>query len=201
MNRSRIVVFFTVFLIVLSVAASSFAEEGNGGYYMLIKPGAFIPVGDLDDKGFDNAFSGELTMGRYYSPNLALESAIGYYKTEASKDGEGVHENDDLWVVPVTITFKGVLPLKGAELNAGVGVGIYFANLEIEGTNANGSFSHDDNAVALGGHVVAGVNFNISKKVFLGAEGKYIFTTKAELFEGKTKLDGAMVTGVLGYRF
>ena len=200
MNRSRVVVFFAVILIVLSVGANSFAEGRTGGYIM-VKPGAFIPQADLNDKGFDNSFTGELTIGTYYTPNLALEAGVGYFQTESSKNVAGVNEEDDIWVVPVTVTLKGVLPLKGAELNAGAGVGVYFANIEAKGTNANGSFSNDGHAVATGVHLVAGANFDITKKVFLGAEGKYIFTTGAHLLDAHIKLNGIMVTGVLGYRF
>ena len=92
MNRSRIVVFFTVFLIVLSVAASSFAEDHQGGY-VTFKPGVYIPTSNLNSKGFDNSFAGEIAIGSYYTPNLALEAGVGYFQTEASKNEEGVHED------------------------------------------------------------------------------------------------------------
>ena len=192
----RIFLVLSIILLIVSAASTSFAQERTGGY-ITIKPGAYFPTGDLNDKGFDTSFAGELSVGTYYSPNLALEAGVGYFRTEASRHGE----EDDLWVVPVTITFKGVLPLKGAELTAGVGGGAYFANISAEGSDASGNFSRDDSAVAWGGHVVAGVNVDIAPKMFLGVEGKYIITTGADMLGGRVNLDGFTLTGVVGYRF
>lgn len=202
MNRSRIVILFVMLLIALSAAANSFAEDRTGTYYLSIKPGAFIPTNDLDNKGFDSVFYGEVTMGTYYSKNLALEAGVGYFKTEASKSGSDFYENDDLWVIPVTVTFKGVIPFSGGEVNAGVGPGLYFANLSADGSNAaSGSYSNDAHATAIEGHAVVGLNIDVSKKIFLGAEGKYCFTTGAHMLGSTIKLNGFEVTGVLGYRF
>jgi outer membrane protein W len=200
MNRSRIVILFAVLLIGLSVAANSYAEGRTGGY-ILIKPGAFIPTNDLDHKGFDKTFSGEVTVGTYYTPNLALEAGVGYFRTEASRSGSDFAEDDAIWVLPVTVTFKGVIPFRGGEVNAGVGPGLYFANLEADGTNtASGHYSNDSHSTAVEGHAVVGLNFDITKQIFLGAEGKYSVTTGAHMLGTKIKLDGFTATGVLGFR-
>ncbi len=196
MKRSAILVLVLSCLFILSLPFASFADDKKGGY-ITIKPGAYFPTGDLNDKGFDNSFTGELTVGTYYTPNLALEAGVGYFQTEASKHGE----DDDVWVVPVTITFKGVLPLKGAELTAGAGGGVYFANIDAKGSDLSGHFSRDDSAVVAGAHVVAGVNVDVAPKIFLGVEGKYIVTTGADMLGGHVNLNGFMLTGVLGYRF
>ncbi len=200
MNRSMIFVLCAVFLFVSTIAANSFAQDKKGGY-ILIKPGVYIPQGDLKDKDFDTGFSGELVVGNYYTPNLALEAGVGYFRTEASKSGEGFNEEDDIWVVPVTVSFKGVLPFKGFELNAGGGGGIYFANINAKGNTSSGSFDNDGHAVAFGGHVLAGANVDITPKVILGVEGKYILTTGERLLGTRVNLNGFMVTGVIGYRF
>jgi hypothetical protein len=201
MNRSRIVILFAVLLIGLSVAANSFAEGRTGGY-IVIKPGAFIPTDDLDHKGFDKSFSGEVAVGTYYSRHVALEAGVGYFRTESSQNGTDFTEDDDLWVIPVTVTFKGVIPFRGGELNAGVGPGLYFANLTADGTNtSSGSYSDDAHATAVEGHAVVGLNFDITNKIFVGAEGKYVVTTGAHMLGTKIKLDGFIASGVLGFRF
>jgi hypothetical protein len=201
MNQMKAGILCAVFLIVVFATGTSLAEDRTGSDYILLKAGPFIPTTDLDRKGFVNSVSAELVVGTYYSKYLALEGGVGYFQTQASKNGAGFEEEDDLWVIPVTITFKGVLPFKGGEVNAGVGPAVYFANLRAEGTTPSGDFSNDGHAVAIGGHVTAGVNVDITRKIFIGAEGKYIFTTGAHLLGSSIKLNGAMVSGVLGYRF
>ena len=186
--------------LVLSAPLTSFAQDGKGGY-ITIKPGVYSPTGDLDHKGFDNGFTGEVAVGTYYTPNLALEAGVGYYRTTASTAGPGFNEDDDIWVIPVTISFKGVLPLKPFELTAGGGGGIYFANINADGHILSEGFSRDDSAVAFGAHVLVGASIDIAPKVFLGVEGKYVVTTTAKLLDTKVNLDGFMLTGVLGYRF
>jgi outer membrane protein W len=179
----------------------SFAEDRTGSGYILLKGGPFFPTGDLDKRGFVNSVAGELVVGTYYNRNLALEAGIGYFQTQATASGSGFEEEDDLWVIPVTITFKGVLPFRGGEVNAGVGPGVYFANVRAEGSTSSGDFANDGHAVAVGGHAVIGANFDITKQIFIGVEGKYIFTSGAHLLGSTIKLNGFMGSGVLGCRF
>lgn len=200
MKKFKTIFAISVIAFILSLSLNSFAEDKKGGY-ILIKPSAFIPTNDLDHKGFDTSFSGEVVVGSYYSRNVALEAGIGYFQTETSTSGTGFTEEDDMWVIPVTINFKGVIPFRGGEINAGAGPGVYFANLKAKGSNVfTGTFSNDAHAVAFGGHVLAGGNIDITRNVFIGVEGKYIFTTGADLLGSKIKLNGFIASGVLGYR-
>jgi len=192
----RIILVLSIVLLIVSAASISFAEDKKGGY-IAIKPGAYFPTGDLDDRNFDSSFAGELTVGMYYNRNLALETNIGYFQTGASRSIAGFREEDDIRVVPITATFKGVLPFNGFELTAGVGGGIYIAHLDIDGHNV----SKDENDTVWGAHFVAGANVDLSKKVFLGVEGKYIVTSEADFSGAKVDLNGVIVTGVVGYRF
>lgn len=201
MKRLTVFIAALVFLIIVSLPPYSFAEDRTGSGYILLKAGPFIPTEDLDRKGFVKSLSGELVVGTYYTRNLALEAGVGYYQTQASQNGSGFNEEDDIWVIPLTITFKGVLPFSGGEVSLGVGPGVYFANARAEGSTASGDFSNDGHAIAVGGHGVVGVNFDITKKVFIGVEGKYIFTSGAHLLGSTIKLNGFIGSGVLGYRF
>jgi outer membrane protein W len=200
MNRSIVLVLGLSILFVVSAPFASFAQDKPSAY-ITIKPGAYFPTGDLDDKGFVSMFDGSVAIGTYYLPNLALEAEVGYFQTRASSQTADSNETDKLWVLPVTVTFKGVLPMKGFELTAGGGGGVYFANLTADKSTASGSSSDDGHATALGAHVQAGVNVDVAPKMFVGAEGKYIFTTSEHLLGAKVNLDGFMVTGVVGYRF
>jgi outer membrane protein W len=200
MNRPIIFILALCFLFVISAPLTAFAQDKPSAY-VTVKPGVYIPTSDLENRGFDNNFTGEIAVGTYYSPNFAIEAGVGYFQTKASRNVSGLNLSDKMWVVPVTFTFKGVLPMKGFELTGGGGGGVYFANITEDGSTSSGSFSNDAHSTALGVHVEAGVNVDISPRIFLGAEGKYIFTTEADLLGSKVDLDGAMVTGVVGYRF
>lgn len=193
----RLICFISV-LMIIDAPANSFAQDK--GPYILVKPGAFIPTGDLENNGFDTAFSGEIVIGTYYLPNLALEAGVGYYQTEASISGIDFTEEDELSVLPVEITLKGVIPLRGGELNAGIGPGVYFTSMEAKGSTPTGSFSTDSHPAVFGGHVLIGGTIDISKTVFVGAEWKYIFTGTANFSGSKMKLDGFIACGVLGFR-
>ena len=140
MNRSIILFWGLIFLLVVSLPVMSFAEDRTGSY-IVIKPGAYFPTNNLHDKGFDNSFTGEIAVGTYYSPNLALEAGTGYFQTEATRNGLGFTEKDTIWAVPILITVKGVFPLSGAELYAGGGGGVYFTQVNAKkGSNDFGQF-------------------------------------------------------------
>ena len=201
---------------------------------MAIKAGVYDPTGDLDDAEFDTGFNGEVAFGRYVIPNLAVELGVGYWQTEASYGGVFVDptlgvvtfsEDDEVQVIPITLTVKGVLPADMFELYLGGGIGWYFASYDTDAwmsgtvmdTPFRGSISFDDDDNVFGGHVVAGALINFSERFFFGVEGKYIWTAEAEAsgtaqvivdstfvpvpihMEGD--LNGYTVTGVLGVKF
>jgi opacity protein-like surface antigen len=196
------ILFCVLFIIILSFPVTGLADGKKGGYAIL-KAGAFFPTEDLEDADFDSSFNGELVLGTYYNPNLALECAIGYYQTDRSVRFQDVKEEDDLFVVPITANIKGVLPLNGVELYGGAGFGVYIVHIDadVSGPDIVDISDDDDSDAVLGAQVMAGVNVDISRKIFLGVEAKYIFTDKADLFNSEINLDGLIVTGNIGYRF
>jgi outer membrane protein W len=181
--------------------------------YAVIKGGAYFPTGDLDDTEFDTGFNGEVAYGYYFQRNLALEIGVGYFETEASFSstvaGLPISEKDEIWVIPVTLTAKGVTSAEGFELYVGVGAGAYFVDFEADLTIAAVEDSIDDDDVLIGGILVLGANVDITSNVFVGVEGKYLLTNDAE-FEGavfgvpvmvETDINGFTLTGNLGIRF
>ena len=196
------ILFCVLFIIILSFPVTGLADGKKGGY-ALLKAGAFFPTEDLDDADFDTGFGGELVLGTYYNPNLALECGIGYYQTDRSVRFQDIKEEDDLFIVPITANIKGVLPLRGVELFGGGGFGVYFVHIDadVSGSNLADIGDDDDSDVVLGAHVMAGANVDISRKIFLGIEAKYIFTDDADLFRSDVNLDGFVLTGSIGYRF
>jgi hypothetical protein len=217
MKRSAIIVLLLAVIFVLSVPATSLAEHKRWDGYLSFKGGAYFPTGDLQDYDFDSDFLGEILLGMYVNKNLALEFGSGYFKTDASYSDGVSWEEDDVWVIPVIANIKGVLPLESVELFGGGGIGLYFANIDVKGYNNDptlgpvGPFSGEDNDAIFGGHLLVGFNIDLSDKVFIGVEGKYIFTANnrffceqiscSEVHCAKIDLDGLTLTGGLGFRF
>jgi opacity protein-like surface antigen len=55
----------------------------------------------------------------------------------------------------------------------------------------------------LGGFLGAGIHYNITRNIFLGVEGKYLWTDKVKLddLDLKFSMDGIIATAVVGIRF
>lgn len=178
--------FFLIFLLPLS---SWGAEKKN---YLLLKGGTYTFMDSLKDANLATGFYGELAYGRYILPNLILEGATGYFH-----DGVNKGYGNDVKGVPVTLTAKGVYPVKMWDLFAGGGVGVYFAKLHAK----LGETVTNANKTILGGHAVIGSYYNLTQSLFAGVEGKYIFTEKADFGTLRTSLNGFTATATFGYRF
>ena len=144
-----------------------------------------------------------------------MEFGLGYFECDGSfnrfKTGLGlVSEENDLSVIPITVTARFVLPSETWEAFGGVGFGFYLTDFKSAVSRSNlGSFTLSGDDTAFGAHFVAGVNYNFSKRWYIGFEGKYIFTTNVK-FEGTVSgtpvvaegdLDGMLTTVFVGYRF
>lgn len=179
--------------------------------YMTIKAGAISPAGDFDDAGFESGFNGEIALGRYFDPDAAIEGGIGYYRSEANTSDLISGVDASVRVIPITGTVKGILPFKDVNLFGGVGLGIYFASAEVKSKDKTGGVSDKftDEDTVFGFHVSIGANVNITPNMFLGFEGRRIWTEEAK-FSGslfgstqtvKSDLDATTLTGNLGFRF
>lgn len=201
--KSTALMILTVSIAVIFFLPLAAMGEGNSNY-LTVKAGTYSPTGDLDDSEvkFDTGFNGEIAIGHYYTPNFALEGGIGYFQSD-SDTFIGFPADNEVWFIPLTITAKGIIPLEFGKLYGGIGIGVYYGEIGIKVFG----LSDDDTDVVLGGHIVAGANFDISPTVFLGVEGKYTITDEAEvtLFDGllsiEGDLDGLILTANLGFRF
>ena len=191
---------------------TSYRQYGKSLNYLTLKAGIYEPeTDDLDE--FDTGFNGEISIGHYFNPNFAMEFGVGYFKTDT--DGVGVFlitpylfiipYDVAIDVIPITLTFKGILPFEQGEIFAGLGVGGYYVDGEVDVSSIN----LEDEDFIFGAHVVLGAQADITKTVFIGVEGKYFWTDDAELkdeyagipFEAEFELDGFTVTANLGFRF
>ncbi len=126
----------TLLLSVTLIFVTSFgvmAQERPG--YITIKAGIYTPTDDLDDADFDTGLQGELVFGGRLSPNFALEGGVGYFQTDTSFSGFDTvlgfwSEDDEVTVVPLTLTAKALIPSDSAEFYLRGGIGIYLANFD-----------------------------------------------------------------------
>jgi opacity protein-like surface antigen len=196
-----IIVLVLPFLIPINVVAEN-------PFYITFKPGIYSPrSSDLD--GFDTGFSGEVAFGYRFNPNIAAELGVGYFHTEGKKALVGptfvLWGELDVDVVPITLTLKAILPYKKWEFFGLGGAGVYIAY---------GPYDYDDDDynyhsdAAWGFYLGGGIHYNITPKIFVGVESKYLWTGKVEWeevlgipVEGKFKMDGIIATAVFGIRF
>jgi opacity protein-like surface antigen len=207
MKTILMIVLVLTFLIPINV----FAELP---FYVALKPGIYSPQSsDLDSSGFN----GEIAFGYRFNPNIAAEFGIGYFNTEAEATAVGatyvVREKVDIDVVPLTLTLKAILPYKRWEFFGLVGAGVYFVSGPYDYYYYYNyyyyDYDDDDYDVVLGGYLGGGVHYNITPAIFVGVEGKYLWTDKATLkdeaygipLEAKFKMDGIIATAVFGIKF
>jgi outer membrane protein W len=198
-------VFMVVLVLPFLVPMNLFAQSP---FYAAFKPGVYFPrSGDLN--GFDNGFSGGFSFGFRFNPNIAAELGLGYFFTEGEKTvvrGNSVsryHYDIDVW--PITLTLKAILPYKRWEFFGLAGGGMYSvsAPYDAEGYHHHPyPYYYQDYDWIWGGYLGAGIHYNITRAIFLGIEGKYLWTEEAKFTNiDNFRLDGIISNAVIGFRF
>jgi len=184
---------------------ASASSQDTPSNYIVLKGGIYSPSMSFDLDNFNGGnrthldsktgFAGEVAVGHYFLPMLALELGGGYFESKghpAAGPGES-----KLRVVPLIATAKVLLPLGIFEPYGLAGIGAYITDLDVDGNNSN---FHGSTEVTYGFHAGAGFNINFTKSMFAGLEGKYLWAEPS--FGGDhIKLDGFITTANLGFRF
>ncbi len=195
-----------VFLCGLGSAPATGAEYQN---YVVGKMGVYSPQSN-DLESYDNGFNGEIALGHYFNRNLAGEVGLGYFGTGGTFYGyngyDGYFSDDvSIDVVPMTASLKAILPLNSqVELYGIGGIGLYFVNANIDTSSQyRGHYSTSDDDATLGAHLGGGITINMDKRLFLGAEAKYLWANANfnGNLQGDVDLDGFIFTANIGYRF
>lgn len=173
--------------------------------YVLLKGGIYSPSENFDLGTFNagqtthldskSGFAGEVAVGHYFLPMLAVEIGAGYFES----DGSPAAQNGDtkLRVVPLIATGKVFLPLGIFEPYGLAGIGAYISDLNVAGNT--GSF-RGTTEITYGFHAGAGFNINFISHMFMGLEGKYLWAEPS--FGGQhVKLDGFVTTANIGFRY
>jgi outer membrane protein W len=193
------------------ITSLAFAGEETPANYVVLKGGIYSPSTSFD---IDNAigtnttvnngrvhmdsktgFAGELAVGHYFLPMLAIELAGGYFESKGSP--AAATGESKLRVVPLIATGKVFLPLGVFEPYGLAGIGAYITDLDV---SINNGTSRSSTEVTYGLHAGAGFNINFNKQMFAGLEGKYLWADPS--FGGDhIKLDGFIANATIGYRF
>lgn len=197
-----------LFLIIAAALASlsttAFAAMDSDGYFA-IKGGIYSPSDSYDLDNFNagetthfdskTGFSGEIVVGRYLLPSLAVELGAGYFESKGSPAAAAGEAK--LKVVPVVATGKLFLPLGAFEPFGLFGIGAYISDLELDG---NSDSFNGSTEITYGLHAGAGFNLNLSDDLFIGLEGKYLWAEPS--FGGDhIKLNGFIAAAMIGTKF
>ncbi len=196
-----------VLCFVLGLSLPTHADSRNPNY-LVLKGGIYSPQNDNFDK-FDTGFNGELAIGHYFNRNLAIELASGYFETRATKNANsGISSAQatlDLNVVPLTVALKAGIPIDNFELYGIGGGGAYFLWTDSKvSTNSQSTSSSDKyNQTLGGGFLGVGASLKVSPTVFLGLEGKYLWTSAFTVKNTDTdvNLNGFIATFNVGFLF
>jgi outer membrane protein W len=200
----KISMLFLLFTVAFIGITSAYAEELPSSYVVL-KGGMYSPSNSFDIGNINNGnqtrfdsktgFAGEVAIGHYFLPVLAVELGAGYFETNGSAAAQP--GTTKLKVVPLIATAKVFLPMGVFEPYGLAGIGAYISDLKFDGTTSNFQGSTE---VTYGFHAGAGFNINFNKNVFAGLEGKYIWVEPS--FGGQhIPLDGFIMTANVGLRF
>jgi opacity protein-like surface antigen len=201
------------FLLVSGVLISNAtADDLDKKNYIILKPGLYSPQSDeLDD--FRNGLNFEAGYGRYITKYIAAEAFFSTFYTTAKFSGSDAvfgdfKEEDFISTTGANLALKGFAPLKFGELYAMGGAGIYFLGVDADVDGSLIDLDFADYTTKLGLFLGGGANFNITKRIFLGVEGKYLWletefkdTVAGVPFELDADMQGFTISGVIGFRF
>jgi len=196
-----------VLCFVLGLSFPAHADSKNPSY-LVLKGGIYSPQNDKLDK-FDTGFNGELAFGHYFNRNLAVEIASGFFETRATKNASaGISSAQatlDINVVPLTVALKGAIPMDNFELSGLGGGGAYFlwTDSKVSTDSRSSSSSDKYNQTLGGGFLGIGASVKVSPTVFLGLEGKYLWTSALTVnnIDTNINLNGFIATFNLGFLF
>lgn len=177
--------------------------------YVALKGGIYSPsaVFNLDNVDIGTTFdgdtqtgvSGELALGHYVLPTLALEVGVGYFNGKGTFEGgnaASLRGAVDFDVIPVLLSAKALIPAGPISPYGELGVGAYFTKFNVD-DNLN-TFS---GTTTFGIHAGGGLNVTIAPNMFLGLEGRYVWANpefgnqKIKLNDTEFALNGFKLNG------
>lgn len=174
------------------------AQAENLPSYAVLKAGVYSPeADDLDE--FDSGFNGEAAFGTYIGKDLAVEIGINWFKTDVK---EANLDADIETMSVLLLSLKKFYPIGDFEPYIFVGGGYYSVKADFR---VDAGVPASDTVNAVGWHLGLGANYNITPRIFVGAEAKYLWADAdidiAGVSYDKVNIDGLMTTANVGFRF
>ena len=209
--KTKSILFLILAVALIGTSSPASAEEraataeGYPANYVLLKGGMYSPSDNFDLDNFnggqtthfdsETGFAGEVAVGHYFLPILAVELGVGYFESEGSPAAQPGETK--LRVVPVVATGKAFLPLGIFEPYGLFGIGAYISDLNVKGNTGN---FRGNTEITFGLHAGAGFNINLHNHMFIGLEGKYLWAEPS--FGGQdVNVDGFITTANIGFRY
>lgn len=182
----------------VAVAAPAQAEQGDWllrGRAILVAPtedsSGIEPLFPNDEVSVSNSFAPEVDISYFVTDHVALELIAATTKHDVSgKTGipDAVGKLADTWVLPPTLTLQYHFAPK-AKVRPYVGAGINYTLFYSEGASGDLESALGETDVELddsfGYALQAGVDFDLSDKIFLNLDVKYIdIDTEAKITSG-----------------
>ena len=185
------------------------AEAALLSSYVALKGGVYSPSAafNLDNIDIETTFAGdtrtgvngEIAIGHYVLPTLALELGVGYFNGKGSFEAaslDAARREVDFDVVPVLLSAKALIPAGAVNPYGELGIGAYFTKFNVE-NNLN-TFS---GTTTFGIHAGGGVNVDLTRSTFLVLEGRYVWANpsfgnqKIKLNDTEFALNGFKLNG------
>jgi outer membrane protein W len=178
--RTKCVLSLLVMLSVLGLASQ--ASASLLGSYLALKGGSYSQSASFDlnnadiettfDGNTKTGFNGEVAIGHYFLPTVAMELGVGYFKgkgsfapTSPTSSRAQMHFN----VIPVVVTAKALIPIGAVNPYGELGIGAYTTSFKV-----NDNLNTFSGSTTFGLHAGVGMNVNITPHAFLGVEGRYV---------------------------
>ena len=205
---------------VVAAAAPAQAEQGDWlvrGRAILVAPtedsGGVQPTFPNDGVSVTNSVTPEVDVSYFLADNVAVEliAATTKHDVHGTNGLKPVGKLADTWVLPPTLTLQYHFAPK-AKVRPYVGVGVNYTLFYSEDASKSLEAAIGKTDVklknSLGYALQAGFDFDVSKKVFLNLDVKYIdidttatLTTGALVNRVKVSLDPVVVGVGVGMRF
>lgn len=130
---------------------------------------SFAQHSDLD--GLDPGVAVGGAFGARFMPWLGVELGLGYEGASGRKDGVRLTAR----AVPIAASLRVRAPLRAVELSVYGGPNLHLAWLDTDPPAASGRAGVSDGDVAFGGHVGAGLAFQLSPTLLVGADVRRTF--------------------------
>lgn len=190
---------FILFLLltIICCSNSSFAEDVNGEVSIGVKGIKFKDIEGTKPLT-------EFVFGNRWN-NLGVMLSIGVTNIDSARyDKNGITYLEEINYYPVELNLKGFMPLRRAEVGAGIGVSMNYLSFSVTNELTNKDVQSNTNLL-FGVQGLAEIKFlfpsTAGKDAFVGVDAEYQYIGKTNTFLGAKDLTNYRLGIKLGGRF